>query len=43
VRERLTKAGADVHSSTPEAFGKHMANEFARWNKVREAAGMSQQ
>jgi tripartite-type tricarboxylate transporter receptor subunit TctC len=43
VRERLTKAGADVHSSTPEAFGKHMANEFARWNKVRAAAGMSQQ
>ena len=43
VRERLTKAGADVHSSTPEAFSKHMANEFARWSKVRDAAGMAQQ
>jgi tripartite-type tricarboxylate transporter receptor subunit TctC len=43
VRERLTKAGVDVHSSTPDAFAKHMADEFARWNKVREAAGMPQQ
>ncbi len=43
VRERLTKAGVDVHASTPEAFGRHMADEFARWNKVREAAGMPQQ
>lgn len=42
VRERMTKAGVDVHSSTPEAFGKHLASEFARWNKVREAAGMPQ-
>ena len=43
VRERLTKAGVAVQSSTPEAFSKHMANEFARWNKVRESAGMPQQ
>jgi tripartite-type tricarboxylate transporter receptor subunit TctC len=43
VRERLTKAGVAVHSSTPEAFAKHMASEFSRWNKVREAAGMAQQ
>ena len=43
VRERMTKAGVDVHSSTPDAFGKHLASEFARWNKVREAAGMPQQ
>jgi tripartite-type tricarboxylate transporter receptor subunit TctC len=42
VRERLTKAGATVHSSTPEAFSQHMASEFARWNKVREAANMPQ-
>ena len=28
VRERLTKAGVVVQGSTPEAFGKHMANEF---------------
>ena len=43
VRERLTKAGVVVQGSTPEAFGKHMANEFDRWSAVREAAGIPQQ
>jgi tripartite-type tricarboxylate transporter receptor subunit TctC len=43
VRERMVKAGVDVHTSTPDGFAKHMADEFARWNKVREAAGMAQQ
>jgi len=43
VQERLTKAGVVVGGSTPEAFGKHMAAEVARWNKVREAAGIPQQ
>ena len=43
VRERLTKAGVVVQGSTPEAFGQHMAVEFARWTKVREAAGIAQQ
>ena len=43
MRERLTKAGVVVQGSTPEAFGKHMADEFARWDKVREAAGIAQQ
>ena len=43
VQERLTKAGVVVRGSTPEAFGKHMAAEVARWNKVREAAGIPQQ
>ena len=43
VRERLIKAGVAVQGSTPEAFGKFMADELARWNKVREAAGMAQQ
>jgi tripartite-type tricarboxylate transporter receptor subunit TctC len=43
VRERLTAAGVVVQGSTPEAFGKHMANEYARWNAVREAAGIPQQ
>jgi hypothetical protein len=32
-----------VGGSTPEKFGKHMADEVARWNKVREAAGIPQQ
>ena len=43
VRERLIKAGVIVQGSTPEAFGKFMADELARWNKVREAAGIPQQ
>jgi tripartite-type tricarboxylate transporter receptor subunit TctC len=43
VRERLIKAGVTVQGSTPEAFGQFMADELARWNKVREAAGIPQQ
>jgi tripartite-type tricarboxylate transporter receptor subunit TctC len=43
VAESLTRAGVVVQGSTPEAFGKFMADEYARWNKVREAAGIPQQ
>jgi tripartite-type tricarboxylate transporter receptor subunit TctC len=43
VREKLNKAGVAVQGSTPDAFGKFMADELARWNKVREAAGIAQQ
>jgi tripartite-type tricarboxylate transporter receptor subunit TctC len=43
VRQRLVTAGVVVQGSTPEAFGTFMANEFSRWNKVREAAGIAQQ
>jgi tripartite-type tricarboxylate transporter receptor subunit TctC len=43
VQARLTKAGVVVRGSTPEAFGKHMASEYARWNAVREAAGITPQ
>src|SRR5262245_13847456 len=43
VRERLIKAGVVVQGSTPEAFGKHMDNEFDRWTAVRVAAGIPQQ
>jgi tripartite-type tricarboxylate transporter receptor subunit TctC len=43
VRERLTTAGVVVRGSTPEGFGRHMAAEFDRWNRVREAAGIPQQ
>jgi hypothetical protein len=31
-----------VRGSTPEAFGAFMSSEFARWNAVREAAGIEQ-
>jgi tripartite-type tricarboxylate transporter receptor subunit TctC len=43
VRERLIKAGVVVQGSTAEAFGKYLANEYERWNAVREAAGIPQQ
>ena len=43
IQERMAKAGAVAKASTPEAFGKHMESELARWGKVREAAGIAQQ
>jgi tripartite-type tricarboxylate transporter receptor subunit TctC len=43
VRDKLIKAGVTPQGSTPDAFGKFMADELARWNKVREAAGIAQQ
>lgn len=43
VRDKLNKAGVAVRGSTPEEFGQFMAGELARWNKVREAAGIAQQ
>jgi tripartite-type tricarboxylate transporter receptor subunit TctC len=42
VRERLTKAGVVVQGSTPDAFGKFMEGELARWAAVREKAGLEQ-
>jgi tripartite-type tricarboxylate transporter receptor subunit TctC len=43
VRQRLVTAGVVVQSSTPDAFGSFMADEYKRWNAVREAAGIPQQ
>jgi tripartite-type tricarboxylate transporter receptor subunit TctC len=43
VRSRLVTAGVVVQSSTPEAFGQFMADEYKRWNAVREAAGIPPQ
>ena len=43
VREKLIKAGVTVQGSTPQEFGTFMAAELARWNKVREAAGIERQ
>jgi len=42
TRERLVKAGVVVKGSTPHAFSQLMANEFAKWTKVREAANLEQ-
>jgi len=40
VRERLTKAGVVVKSSSPEEFGKMMDGELDRWETVRQSAGL---
>ncbi len=40
VRERLTKAGVVVKSSTPEEFGQLMERELERWEAVRQKAGL---
>ena len=40
VIKRMVAVGVVVKGSTPDEFGKFLASEFARWNKVREAAGI---
>ena len=42
IGDRLTKAGVVVKGSTPEAFDRFMADEFAKWGGVREKAGLEQ-
>jgi tripartite-type tricarboxylate transporter receptor subunit TctC len=43
VRERLVRVGVVVRGSAPEEFGIFMADEYKRWNTVRQAAGIAQQ
>jgi len=43
VRARLTTAGVVVQGTSAEAFGAFMADEFARWDRVRQAAGIGRQ
>ena len=43
VKKRLVAVGVVVKGSMPEAFGQFMADEYKRWDKVREAAGIPQQ
>jgi tripartite-type tricarboxylate transporter receptor subunit TctC len=40
VIKRLDAIGVVVKGSTPDEFGKFLADEYTRWNKVREAAGI---
>ena len=40
VREQLSKVGAEVRVSSPQEFGKLLADEVAKWKKVRDAAGL---
>jgi len=43
VREALEKVGAVVHVSTPAEFKKHIGDELAKWESVREKAGIQKQ
>jgi tripartite-type tricarboxylate transporter receptor subunit TctC len=43
VRQRLADIGVVVRGSTAAEFGAFMAEEFKRWDEVREAAGIAQQ
>jgi tripartite-type tricarboxylate transporter receptor subunit TctC len=43
VRQRLAGVGVVVRGSTAGEFGAFMAEEFKRWDAVREAAGIAQQ
>lgn len=40
IREQLAKVGAVVNVSTPEGFGKQIADEVAKWKAVRDKAGI---
>ena len=43
VKERLHGLGMNVEASTPQAFGRFLAEELARWRKVAQAANIQPQ
>lgn len=40
VRERLASLGADLSTSSPEAFGTLLREEIAKWSRVVKSAGI---
>jgi tripartite-type tricarboxylate transporter receptor subunit TctC len=40
VREKLVKAGYEIHGSSPEDYRNHIRNEVARWRQVVKATGL---
>jgi tripartite-type tricarboxylate transporter receptor subunit TctC len=40
IRAALVKVGATAKSSTPDELRQHVINEIAKWNEVREKAGI---
>jgi tripartite-type tricarboxylate transporter receptor subunit TctC len=42
-RELLTREGATARAGTPEAFGKHMQSELARWSRLIKDANIQGQ
>ena len=43
VKKRMAAVGVLVKGSTPDEFGKFLADEYKRWDQVREGAKISQQ
>jgi tripartite-type tricarboxylate transporter receptor subunit TctC len=43
MREQITKVGALPKTSTPEEMRDHITSEIARWEQVRQKAGIEQQ
>jgi tripartite-type tricarboxylate transporter receptor subunit TctC len=43
IRDQLAKVGAVVHVTSPVEFGKHIADEVAKWKAVRDKAGIEPQ
>jgi tripartite-type tricarboxylate transporter receptor subunit TctC len=43
IREQIAKAGASAHVTSPAEFGKHIADEVAKWRLVRDKAGLTPQ
>lgn len=41
VKERFSSHGVVPHSTTPEEFGRFLAREFARWEHVIKASGIT--
>ena len=41
VAERMGQIGFDIIASTPEAFGRFMQEELARWTKVVQRGGIT--
>jgi tripartite-type tricarboxylate transporter receptor subunit TctC len=42
IRAQLIKVGATAKSSTPQELRQHVVDEIAKWNAVREKAGIEQ-
>ena len=42
IRKQITDIGAQPKTSTPEELSKHIASEVAKWQGVREKAGIPQ-
>ena len=42
TRDRLTKTGVQVKSSTPEAWHQFVVAEYKKWSAVREKSGLEQ-